>query len=319
MVTGIKKSEVRLLEVEQDLAGQRLDNYLQRELKGLPRTRIYRLLRTGEIRVNKGRVKPDYRVQGGDVIRIPPMQLPDNEPPIAAVGGVGPGILRELSARILYESDDVIVVNKPAGLAVHGGSGVSFGLIEAIRQLRPDERRLELVHRLDRETSGCILISRRRAALRDLHRQFRDHQIRKVYQALVHGCWPGKGSTVRAPLRRSSNAKGDRLVRVQEGGQASETRFTVLQRFEAATLMQAEPVTGRTHQIRVHALHEGFPLFGDDRYGDRGQNAIDKRRGLKRLFLHAHSLRFTDRQEQVISVTAPLDNNLINFLDIVNK
>lgn len=315
MTSGNNHSAVQYLEVPRDLSGQRLDNYLQRELKGLPRNRIYRLLRTGEIRVNKGRVKPDYRVESGDIIRIPPMHLREQK----AGSRAGPGLLKQLSDRILYESADMLVVNKPAGLAVHGGSGVKLGLIEALRQLRPDDKRLELVHRLDRDTSGCILLSRKRAALRELHRQFRDHEVQKVYQALAHGAWPATMKVVRAPLRRSTNPEGERWVKVDGGGQSAETRFTVLESYPDATLVQAEPVTGRTHQIRVHALHAGCPLFGDDRYGDREQNEKDRKRGLKRLFLHAHSLSFLSREGQQITATAPLDPILSKFLDKMDK
>lgn len=303
--------QARFLTVEDDYEGQRLDNFLQRELKGLPKTRIYRLMRTGEIRVNKGRVKPDYRVATGDMIRIPPMRLSAETQQKSA----GPGLVSELKSRVLYEDDKIMVVDKPSGLAAHGGSGLDFGLIEAMRSISAPHAKLELVHRLDRETSGCIMLASKRSALRELHRQFREREVDKHYIALVQGQWPAALQRVDAPLLKTTSEAGERMVKVHRDGQTAATNFRVLQRFSDATLVQASPVTGRTHQIRVHALHAGHPLFGDDRYGERGANKACRAQGLKRLFLHASRLSFTNMAGERITVEAELDRSLQLFLD----
>lgn len=301
---------VRHLNVDENSAGQRLDNFLLRELKGVPRTRLYRALRKGEVRVNKGRAKADYRLMVGDVVRIPPLHRPaaTATPPVPRYWA------REISARTVYEDAGLLVINKPSGLAVHGGSGLSFGLIESLRQLRPQDRYLELVHRLDRDTSGLILIARRPAMLRELHRQLREDKIDKRYLALVAGSWPGSLRVVEAPLEKNVLQSGERMVRVSREGRRSITEFTVLERFSGATLLEAKPITGRTHQIRVHARHAGFPLLGDDKYSDERTADLCRSLGLQRLFLHARSLKFT-LPEGDMELHAPLDDDLESILN----
>lgn len=277
--------------VSEDQAGQRIDNYLLTRLKGAPRTLIYRILRKGEVRVNKGRIKPDYRLQAGDSVRIPPVRLPEPNEPVL----VGQGILQALESNILYEDKALIVVNKPAGLAVHGGSGLNFGVIEAMRQLRPAVDQLELVHRLDRDTSGCLMIAKRRSMLRHLHAALRGDDdgdgVTKRYIALVRGRWPATVKRVHAPLQKNNLRSGERMVEVNAEGKESLTEFSVLQRFgDMATLVEARPITGRTHQIRVHARHAGHPIAGDPKYGDDDFSQFIRELGGKRLFLHAASL-----------------------------
>ena len=284
----ISRVQTDLISDEQ--AGQRIDNYLLTRLKGAPRTLVYRILRKGEVRVNKGRVKPEYRLQAGDQVRIPPVRLPEPDAPAL----VGQGILNALEHNILYEDKGLIVVNKPAGLAVHGGSGLNFGVIEAMRQLRPEEaQQLELVHRLDRDTSGCLMIARKRSMLRHLHAELRGEGagVDKCYLALVKGRWPSHLKKVHAPLMKNNLRSGERMVEVSAEGKESLTEFRVVQRFgDFATLVEARPITGRTHQIRVHARHAGHPIAGDAKYGDDEFSRIIREKGGKRLFLHAISL-----------------------------
>ena len=278
--------------ITEDQAGQRIDNYLLTRLKGAPRTLIYRILRKGEVRVNKGRIKPEYRLQAGDAVRIPPVRLPEADAPAL----VGQGILNALQAGILYQDKGLIVVNKPAGLAVHGGSGLNFGVIEAMRQLFPAEaQQLELVHRLDRDTSGCLMIARKRSMLRHLHAALRGDgpgkAVDKCYLALVRGRWPSHLKKVHAPLLKNNLRSGERMVEVNPDGKESLTEFRVIQRFgDLATLVEARPITGRTHQIRVHARHAGHPIAGDAKYGDDEFSRLIREKGGKRLFLHAISL-----------------------------
>lgn len=309
------KAGVRFLEVSQDYAGQRLDNYLLRELKGLPRTRLYRALRKGEVRVNKGRVKADYRLKAGDSVRIPPLRLPE-----AGGSTVNPGHWGALlDQRILYDDSGLLAINKPAGLAVHGGSGLSVGLIEILRQQRPEQRYLELVHRLDRETSGVLLLASKPAVLRDLHKQLREDHMDKRYVALVAGRWSSKRRFVDAPLLKNTVKSGERIVRVDAQGKAARTDFQVLQRFSDCTLVEARPQTGRTHQIRVHALHAGHPLLGDQKYAPRDVNVWARERGLKRLFLHAASLGFSLGEKGRMKIEAALDSDLKKFLEKLGK
>ena len=306
---------VRFLEIDVDSSGQRLDNYLTRVLKGVPRTRLYRALRKGEVRVNKGRVRPDYRLVAGDMVRIPPLHQP--EP------GARPAIPRYwselLTRRLVYEDGDLLVLNKPSGLAVHGGSGLNFGLIECLRQMRPDDRYLELVHRLDRDTSGLILIARRPAVLRELHRQLREKHVDKRYLALVAGSWPKNQRIVEAPLQKNVLQSGERMVRVNQEGKRAVTEFAIAERLQGATLIEARPITGRTHQIRVHAQHVGFPLCGDEKYSDEPTAGFAQRLGIKRLFLHARSLSFSLPAVGRLELEAGLDNDLESVLDKLRK
>ncbi|KAA1193158.1 23S rRNA pseudouridine(955/2504/2580) synthase RluC [Pseudohalioglobus sediminis] len=313
--TSPKRPTVRHLQVDEDSSGQRLDNFLTRELKGVPRTRLYKALRKGEIRVNKGRVKPDYRLVAGDTVRIPPLRTaaPADPPTVPRYWA------EQLSGRIIYEDGDLLVIDKPSGLAVHGGSGLNYGMIECLRQLRPDDRYLELVHRLDRDTSGVILVARRPAALRELHRQLREDKVDKRYLALVAGKWPRTLKRVEAPLQKNVLKSGERMVRVSKEGKASITEFSVVERFNGATLVEAKPVTGRTHQIRVHCQYAGYPLLGDSKYGSPQGEALCQQIGLRRLFLHARLLRCKLPGSGLLVLEAGLDQDLENALNILRK
>ena len=302
---------VHHLSVDEGSAGQRLDNFLMRELRGVPKTRLYRALRKGEIRVNKGRVKANYRLVLGDLVRIPPLHRPSPTEPAA----VPRYWAEQISQRVVYEDEHLLVINKPSGLAVHGGSGLSFGMIESLRQLRPEDRYLELVHRLDRDTSGLIMVARRPAMLRELHRQLREDEVDKRYLALVAGSWPRSLRVVEAPLEKNVLQSGERMVRVAREGKRSVTEFSVVERFEQATLVEAKPITGRTHQIRVHARHAGFPLLGDAKYSDEKTAALCRTLGLQRLFLHARTLRLSLPGKGPLEFNAALDPDLEKTLD----
>ena len=304
-------SSVQFLTVDPGDAGQRLDNYLLKTLKGVPKTRIYRGLRKGEFRVNKGRVKADYRLQSGDVLRLPPIRKPEPGAPPTIPGHW----VEELGRRLVHEDEGLLIVDKPSGLAVHGGSGLNFGLIECLRQMRPRDRRLELVHRLDRDTSGLIMVARKPAVLRELHRLLRGDGVDKRYLALVAGKWPRKLSRVEAALAKNVVQSGERMVRVSREGKPSVTEFSVVERFDGATLVEAKPITGRTHQIRVHAQHAGFPLLGDPKYSDPRSEELARRLGLKRLFLHAHALGFALPGSGRIAARAGLGQDLETVLE----
>lgn len=314
-MTEQPRPKVQMLTVDEFAAGQRLDNFLMKTLKGVPKTRIYRAVRKGEIRINKGRSKADYRLKEGDVVRLPPLRQPDPKAP-APISHYWLNLLPELT---VYEDDGLLVVNKPSGLAVHGGSGLNFGLIECLRQLRPNDRYLELVHRLDRDTSGLIMIARKPALLRELHRQLREDKVDKRYLALVAGQWPRSRRIVEAPLQKNTLQSGERMVRVNANGKRSITEFAVIERFATATLIEAKPVTGRTHQIRVHAQYAGFPLLGDSKYSDDKGEHLARGLGLKRLFLHARSLRISLPTEGPLVLEAGLDSELENILINLRK
>ncbi|KXI28755.1 23S rRNA pseudouridine(955/2504/2580) synthase RluC [Paraglaciecola hydrolytica] len=304
--------KVQFITVDPELEGQRIDNFLRTLLKGVPKSLIYRILRKGEIRVNKKRVKPEYKLLANDELRIPPIRVSEaSELPSTKLDKVA-----SLEHHILFEDEWLIVLNKPSGTAVHGGSGLSFGVIEALRALRPDQKNLELVHRLDRDTSGCLLIAKKRSALKSLHEQLRDKQVDKRYQALVSGVWPENRFKVKAPLIKNILKSGERMVSVNEvEGKPSETRFRILNQYQDATLVEASPITGRTHQIRVHCLHAGHPIACDDKYGDNNFDSRMQRLGLSRLFLHAHSLSFIHpNSNERVSFQAPLDNALKHAL-----
>lgn len=304
--------KVSFVTINEDQDGQRIDNFLLTHLKGVPKSAIYKILRKGEVRVNKKRVKPVYRLQQGDLLRIPPVKVADKEEFIPKNLDKVAG----LEDAIIFEDKYLIVMNKPSGMAVHGGSGLSYGLIEALRALRPQEKSLELVHRLDRDTSGCLLISKRRSVLKGLHEQLREKTMEKNYWALVAGEWSSKDKNVTEPLRKNTLKSGERIVRVEfDEGKPSHTRFKVLQRFEDCTLVQASPVTGRTHQIRVHTQCKGHPIACDDKYGDQVFDGKMRQLGLGRLFLHAHDLCFIHpKTETTMRIEAPLDNALKNCL-----
>lgn len=299
---------VRKVNIDADSAGQRVDNFLRKELPGVPRSRVYRLLRRGEVRINGGRVRADYRLREGDLVRIPPARLrqPGAGPPSAPSA--------RLAERLLFEDKDVLVVDKPAGTAVHGGSGVSHGAIELLRHARPELRDLSLVHRLDRETSGCLVLAKRRSVLRRLHAIFRAGRVEKNYLALVAGDWQLGERLVDAPLLVRHREGGERHVIVSADGKPAATRFRLSRRFGAWSLMQCEPLTGRTHQIRVHAAQAGHPLVVDVRYGDASANDRARALGLGRLFLHAQSIAFPDDSGNELHFTAPLAPDLEAFL-----
>lgn len=304
--------KVRLVTIDQDDAGQRIDNYLLRILKGVPKTRIYRILRKGEVRINKKRVTADYRVQAGDLLRIPPIRLAERGEKVRPANSV----IERLEQSILFENDKLIILNKPSGIAVHGGSGLNYGVIEALRQIRPDHKTLELVHRLDRDTSGCLVIAKRRSMLRHIHNQLQQkHKVQKIYNALVVGKWPARKLLVNAPLQKDVRQSGERMVRVDMDGKQSRTEYQVLGRYEGATLVEARPVTGRTHQIRVHCLHAGHAILGDDKYGADEDNQAFRQQGLKRLFLHAASIEFELPEGDRLKVAAPLPDELQNVLE----
>jgi 23S rRNA pseudouridine955/2504/2580 synthase len=298
----------QIVQVDAEHEGQRLDNFLAARFRQVPRARLYRSVRTGEVRVNKGRVRQDYRLREGDLVRLPPLSRPAPTAPASP----GQPLRDTLAGAVLLEDDHLLVVNKPSGLAVHGGSGRAFGLIEAMRALRPDTRFLELVHRLDRETSGCLLLAKRRSALVALHAELREGSMDKRYRTLLAGRWRGGGRRIDRALRRTSGRRGERTMLVDASGRQSSTAFTPLSVGDAASFMEAHPHTGRTHQIRVHAASLGMPVAGDDRYGDRDFNAeMKSRHGLSRLFLHASSLRFVHPGNgQILTLRAPLPADL---------
>lgn len=301
----------RLVTVDADSADRRLDNFLMGELKGLPRTRIYRMIRTGEVRVNKGRAKPAYRVEEGDVVRVPPVQGLANK-------GVPASQSRSawINERVIFEDEHLLAIDKPSGLAVHGGSGVSYGAIELLRAARPDSHYLELVHRLDRATSGCLLLAKKRSALRRLHELFRTGQVRKIYQALLQGEWHGGMREVSLSLYTEHRKGGERFVRVSEEGKRAVTRFFPEQLFDDGVLARVELLTGRTHQIRVHASAIGHPVAGDERYAPEPWQPC----GLNRLFLHAHRLTFRHpARDEKVSLHAPLDAALLEVLRKLNS
>jgi 23S rRNA pseudouridine955/2504/2580 synthase len=308
-----EKAQVSYVEAGEGDVGQRIDNFLHRVLKDAPRSLVYRILRSGEVRVNGGRVGPSHRLAEGDRIRLPPVRTRPREETKAPSKS-----LRDfIAAAVIHEDKDLLIVNKPAGVAVHGGSGLSFGVIETLRALRPELRELELVHRLDRDTSGCLMLAKRRAVLRELHAMLRERTMEKRYLALVAGRWPFGTKTLDLPLKTNLKQGGERVVRVHEDGQSAISTFKPVQQFgKLATLLEVSIGTGRTHQIRVHAAHAGFPVAGDEKYGDRERDAALKPFGLSRMFLHAQSLSFQrSAAGEPFSVSAALPPELQSVLD----
>ena len=305
---GTRQTGVRKVLIDDEQSGQRIDNFLRRQLPGLPKGRLYRILRRGEVRVNGGRVRAEYKLKSGDEVRIPPARI--NAGPEAPAAGK----VADLEEQVIYEDKRLLVINKPSGLAVHGGSGISHGVIELLRAARPDLRDLSLVHRLDRETSGCLVLAKRRSALRELHAKFRDGTVEKNYFALVIGDWQLGEQSVDAPLLVEHRKNGERHVVVSGGGKEARTKMRLSRTFGKYSLLQCQPLTGRTHQIRVHALHMGHPVAGDERYGDPEENKMARKLGLKRLFLHAQSIAFPDASGNDLHFTAPLADDLERFL-----
>lgn len=306
------QQSVQFITIDNDQAGQRLDNFLLAKLKGVPKSIIYRIIRKGEVRVNKGRTKPEYKLQTNDIVRVPPIRTSEkNQAPLSQ----NLNKVTELEQQIIYEDDCLLVLNKPSGMAVHGGSGVNFGVIEALRALRPQSRFLELVHRLDRDTSGILLVAKKRSALRNLHEQLRLKTVQKDYLALVRGQWQSHCKVVKAPLLKNELSSGERIVKVSEQGKPAETRFKVEERYSQATLIKASPITGRTHQIRVHCQTTGHPIAFDPKYGEKNFDQQLAFTGLNRLFLHAAAIRFTHpKSGEELQLTAALDQNLKRVL-----
>ena len=306
-----EREPVRHIEVSEERAGQRLDNFLMRELGNMPRSRVYRLVRRGEVRVNGRRAKPEQRLQWHDSVRVPPVRREDPSAPATPSAQ----LLQGIAAAIAYEDDKLILLDKPSGVAAHGGSGVSFGVIEALRALRPKES-LELVHRLDRDTSGCLLIARKPSSLRVLHALLREGRLEKGYLALVKGHWNLGHTRITAALRTDARLHGERTVRVDPKGKAAVSEFRPVQFFgKKATLVEVALHTGRTHQIRVHAAHAGHPVAGDEKYGDEDFNGRMRELGLKRLFLHAHRVGFDWPQGGQFSANTPLPADLRSVIE----
>jgi 23S rRNA pseudouridine955/2504/2580 synthase len=309
----LSKDAVNRVVVGEDGDGQRIDNYLQKLLKGVPKSHLYRILRSGEVRLNRGRVGPDARLARGDELRIPPIRTaaPASRPASAPRAMAAPPIL--------YEDDALIALDKPSGMAVHGGSGIAFGVIERLRAARPDAPFLELVHRLDRDTSGVLLVAKKRAALTGLHAQLREGQVDKRYDVLVRGKWRDAMRRVELALETRVTGEGDRRVRVDRDGRLARTIFRRVKTWPhhdpPLALLEAELETGRTHQIRVHLTHLGFPLAGDDKYGDFPWNRALAKQGLKRMFLHAREIRFAHPiDEHPMTIVAPLAPDLARFV-----
>lgn len=284
-------SKVQIIAVDEEDAGQRLDNFLMRLLRKAPKSLIYRIIRKGEVRINKGRAKPDTRICAGDQVRVPPVKVPDK--PLLADQEIPQAQLQLIEKNILFEDKDLMVINKPSGVAVHGGGGVNYGLIEVLRVLRPHAKRLELVHRIDRDTSGCLLVAKKASVLKALHAQIRANEFDKRYLAIVLGAWPKALKKVDLPLKKEHLSDGGWRVKVSQSGKQAVSFFNIKYALKEATVVAVTLKTGRTHQIRVHALAQGCPLLGDDRYGDRTANKKYRPMGMKRLALHAQFLGFT--------------------------
>ena len=311
---GVTNKEVTIIRILQRYEGQRLDNFLFRELKGVPRSRVYRLIRRGEVRVNKKRCKPDFKLKSGDQVRIPPVKVKSDR----KVGRISQGLADRLNRSVLYETDLILALNKPAGLSVHGGSGVGLSLIDALRQIKPDWSELELVHRLDRDTSGCLLLAKNTHILKHLQNEFKLKSVEKRYLVLVHGSWPKDLVKVKASLQKNEMRSGERIVKVTATGKKSETRFKLLETHADASLVEANPLTGRTHQIRVHCQHAGYPIIGDQKYGQK--TAHKPLKGIKTLCLHAWNIRFSDpASDGYLEIDAPIDKFFLIALDKIKK
>jgi 23S rRNA pseudouridine955/2504/2580 synthase len=303
----LSKPQVTWLEVGEESEAQRIDNFLLRQLKGVPKSHVYRVLRSGEVRVNSGRVKPEYRLKPGDRVRVPPVRVAQKEATAAKP--------RPLDLPLVYEDASLLVIDKPSGVAVHGGSGVSYGVIESLRAERPEAKMLELAHRLDRDTSGLLVVAKKRSALVELHRMLREGAVEKTYVAAVKGVPAKKEFEIRDALHKYVNAKGERRVSVKEGGMEAVTRVELLASGNGLGFLRLQLMTGRTHQIRVHLAHAGHPVLGDDKYGDFELNRGLARQGVKRLFLHAHRIAFAHPAGgKRVRLEAPLPADMAAFL-----
>lgn len=303
-----RSPRVRKVRIDEDRAGQRIDNFLRTALPGVPKGRVYRLLRRGEVRVNGGRIRAEYKLQAGDEVRIPPVRIDHHGAPPHAKQAA------DMLQCVVYEDKRLLVINKPSGVAVHGGSGIRHGVVELLRHARPDLADLGLVHRIDRETSGCLVLAKRRSALRELHERFRESAVYKNYLALVAGDWQYGDQLIDVPLLVHNRKGGERHVVVSSRGKEAQTRVSLSRTYGVYSLLQCAPLTGRTHQIRVHLQHAGHPIVGDERYGDETVNRDARSFGLTRLFLHAQSIAFADDSGNELHFTAPLPADLEAFL-----
>lgn len=307
---------VRIINIADSHAGQRIDNFLLNLEKGVPKSRIYRALRKGEVRVNKGRVKPTYKIRSGDAVRVPPLRSRVQK----KITQIDQQLAADLEDLILFEDEDLLAINKPAGLAVHAGSGIQLGLIEALRVMRPQSAFLELVHRLDRETSGCLLIAKNRHALLHMQDQLRAHEVDKFYLTLQKDGWTDGERLCEQPLIKNVIEGGERMVMVSPQGKIAKTRFIPLAHVGGAQLTEVELFTGRTHQIRVHSAYLGCPVAADSKYGDRLWNKSLRQQGLKRQFLHAARLRLQHpRDQRLLALDAPLADDLQQFLNTLRN
>jgi len=305
----ISSGKVQFIEINEDNNDQRVDNFLMSKLKGVPKSRIYKILRSGEVRVNKGRVKPSHRLQANDIVRIPPVRIDEKQ-----TANIPERLIEELNQNILFENDDLLIINKPAGLAVHAGSGLAFGVIDILRAERFKDAFIELAHRLDRETSGCLVLAKSRIALTQLNALFTSGDaVTKQYLALTKGNWPDGENRIEVPLSKNEIKSGERMVTINPNGKHAISLFRPTEQFSECSLTEVTLLTGRTHQIRVHANSEGHPVAGDAKYGDKTFNKQLKKIGLKRMFLHARHLEFN--LNGPINITAPLDNNLRNVIE----
>ena len=305
-MNNLSKARATTLEVGEEAAAQRIDNFLLRHLKGVPKSHVYRVLRSGEVRVNSGRVKPEYRLQPGDRVRVPPIRIAEKKSTLA----------RPVEFPLVHEDGALLVVDKPAGVAVHGGSGVSYGVIESLRASRPQAKYLELAHRLDRDTSGLLMVAQKRGALVELHRMLREGEVEKVYLAVVRGAWEGGPRELRESLHKYVDARGERRVAVREDGAKAVTRVRVLKKSADFSLLEVRLLTGRTHQIRVHLAHAGHPVLGDGKYGDFELNRRLEKQGVRRLLLHASRLAFHHPlTKERLELHSPLPAEMQKFIE----
>ncbi|MBQ61450.1 MAG: 23S rRNA pseudouridine(955/2504/2580) synthase [Gammaproteobacteria bacterium] len=310
-----KSRGVQLVEIEEDYSGQRVDNYLLRTLKGVQKSRIYRIIRKGEVRLNGGRVKPHARLQAGDILRIPPVRVGEKS------NLRNKRVENNIEKTIIYENKVMLIINKPEGVAVHGGSGISAGIIESLRQIRPQDPHLELVHRLDRGTSGCLMVAKRRSFLKLLQAELqRKTSLKKFYTVITHGSWPRRKQHIKVPIARNILRSGERVSRVQAGGKECHTEFRNLVGDGQFSILEAIPVTGRTHQIRVHCRYAGYPVVGDDKYGFEDRDRSLQGRGLRRMMLHASRLEIPALGEYPhLQVEAPLDSQMQQLMDEIKS
>lgn len=306
-------TQVQNVEINADNDGQRIDNFLMSKLKGLPKSRIYKILRSGEVRVNKGRIKPSHRITIGDIVRIPPVRISESKHP-----DIPDRFIDEINDSILFENDDVFIINKPAGLAVHAGSNIAFGVIDILRADRFKDHFIELVHRLDRQTSGCLVLAKSRTALTELNALFNsNNSIKKQYLTLTKGNWTESEHRIDAPLSKNEIKGGERMVTVNPAGKTAVSLFRPIEQFSHSSLVEVTLLTGRTHQIRVHAASENHPVAGDEKYGDKSFNKALKKLGLNRMFLHARHLSFN--LNGPIRVTAPLEDTLKETIETLRN